>query len=155
MFTEAQKDEIRQYLAVTPGRIYLGCDSVKYKKNREWWARYATVLAVHINNMHGCKVFHYIDRERDYDQKSDKPRLRLMTEVYKVAECYLAFGPELENREIEIHLDVNPKVQYESSAVVKQASGYILGITGIKAQLKPDAFAASYAADAAARHEGF
>jgi hypothetical protein len=28
-------------------------------------------------------------RERDYDQKKDKPQFRLMNEVYKVADLYL------------------------------------------------------------------
>jgi predicted RNase H-related nuclease YkuK (DUF458 family) len=155
MFTEEEKAEIAEYLERTPGRIYLGCDSVKYKKNRQWWGRYATVLVVHIENHKGCKVFGYIDRERDYDAKSDKPRLRLMNEVYKVAELYLAFGELLEDREVEIHLDVNPKMEYESSAVVKQAVGYILGVTGIKPHIKPQAFAASYAADEGARKDRF
>lgn len=155
MFTDAQVEEIMDYLIETPGSVYLGCDSVKYKKDRKWWARYATVLVVHINDSKGCKVFGYIDREKDYDDKEDKPRLRLMNEVYKVAELYLAFGELLEDRNVEIHLDVNPKKEHASSAVVKQAVGYITGVTGITPLIKPQAFAASYAADEGARKDRF
>ena len=151
MFTEEQLTELKDYLATTEGRIYLGCDSVKYKKGKDWFARYAVVLVVHIDNCHGCKVFGYTEIERDYDAKEDKPRLRLMNEVYKVAELYIAVGELLEDREVEIHLDVNPKEEHASNAVVKQAVGYILGVTGIRPLIKPEAFAASYAADAGAR----
>lgn len=155
MFTEAEKTEIQHYLSETPGRIYLGCDSVRFKKHGVWWARYVTVLVVHVNDQHGCKIFGYVDRERDYDSTEDKPRLRLMNEVYRVAELYLAFGDLLEDREVEIHLDVNPKEEYESSAVIRQAVGYILGVTGIKPHTKPHAFAASYAADAGVRKDWY
>jgi len=155
MFTQAQIEEIVDYLIETPGSVYLGCDSVKYKKGGQWYARYATVLVVHIEDRKGCKVFGYIEHEKDFDDKEDKPRLRLMNEVYKVAECYLAFGELLEDRSVEIHLDVNPKEEHASSAVVKQAVGYITGVTGIRPMIKPEAFAASYAADAGARKDWY
>lgn len=155
MFTPEEKAEVIEYLKNVPGRVYLGCDSIRYKKNRQWWARYVTVLVVHINNMHGCKIFGYVEHEKDYDPKQDKPRLRLMNEVYKVAECYLDFGELLEDREVEIHLDVNPKLEHASSAVVSSAKGYIMGMTGITPLLKPVAFAASYAADAGARKDWY
>ena len=152
MFTENQIREIKEYLNdVGPdSRLYLGCDSQKYSKKGKWFARYTVVLVVHIDNIHGCKIFGYNTDEDDYD-KIDKPRLRLMNEVYKVAELYLSLADDLEDREVEIHLDVNPDPKHESSAVVKQAVGYILGVCNIQPKVKPDAFAASYAADAGVR----
>jgi len=152
MFTQEQIEQIKDYLIEVgeDSHVYLGCDSQKYRKGNTWYARYTVVLVVHINNLHGCKIFGYTDVERDYDQV-DKPRMRLMNEVYKVSELYLTLAEELEDREVEIHLDVNPKKEYASSAVVKQAIGYILGVCNIQPKIKPDAFAASYAADAGVR----
>lgn len=152
MFTDDEIDEIRNYLSETPGRIYLGCDSQKYKsRDGQWYARYTTVLIVHIHNSRGGKIFKTTDRELDYDQKRDKPRLRLMNEVYRVSSTYVELGDLLEEREVEIHLDINPDLSHNSSIVIKEALGYVQGVTGIKAKVKPDAFAASRCADAGVR----
>ena len=155
MFKENEVEEIKEFLEANAGTVYLGCDSQKYKKGRTWYARYTTVLVVHIDDSKGCKVFGFTDAERDFDKKSSKPRMRLMNEVYKVAELYLEFAEELENRDIEIHLDINPDMLHNSSIVLKQATGYILGMTGIEPKVKPEAFAASYAADAGVRRDWF
>ncbi len=153
MFNEKEINEIRDYLeTVGPeSRVYLGCDSQKFKKHGEWWARYTVVLIVHINNCNGGKVFGYNMQERDYDQKFDKPRMRLMNEVYKVSEVYLELGDVLENHEVEVHLDINPDEKWGSSCVIREAAGYIRGVCGVEPKVKPDAFAASYAADAVVR----
>lgn len=153
MFTQKEIQEIREYLlSVDPdSRIYLGCDSQKFKKRGEWFARYTIVVVVHIDNCHGGKIFGFTQSERDYDKNFDKPRMRLMNEVYKVAEVYLELGDILENREVEVHLDINPKLDTGSSCVIKEAAGYILGVCGVEAKVKPEAFAASYAADAGVR----
>lgn len=153
MFTQKEIQEIREYLlSVDPdSRIYLGCDSQKFKKRGEWFARYTIVVVVHIDNCHGGKIFGFTQSERDYDKNFDKPRMRLMNEVYKVAEVYLELGDILENREVEVHLDINPKLDTGSSCVIKEAAGYILGVCGVEAKVKPEAFVASYAADAGVR----
>jgi hypothetical protein len=70
-----------------------------------------------------------------------------MTEVYKVAELYLKLADVLEDREVEVHLDINPDEKYNSSIVVQQAIGYIKGVCNVEPRVKPQAFAASYAAD--------
>lgn len=152
MFTENEIDEIRKYLSETPGRIYLGCDSQKYKaRDGTWYARYTTVLIVHIHNNRGGRIFSTTERELDYDKKWDKPRLRLMNEVYRVSSTYIGLGDLLEDREVEIHLDINPDMNHNSNIVIKEALGYVQGVTGIKAKVKPDAFAASRCADAGVR----
>lgn len=151
MFTEMEKEEIVDFLIENEGTVYLGCDSIKYRRRaNEWYAKYGVVLVVHKNDSNGCKVFGYTETERCYDA-AKKPRMRLLTEVMKVAECYLEFAPILEGRNVEIHIDVSPDAKNASNAVAKQAVGYILGVTGITPMIKPEAFAASYAADANAR----
>jgi predicted RNase H-related nuclease YkuK (DUF458 family) len=70
-----------------------------------------------------------------------------MTEVYKVSELYLKLADVLEGRQVEVHLDINPDEQYGSSCVISQAVGYIKGTCNVIPFVKPEAFAASYAAD--------
>jgi uncharacterized protein len=117
-------------------KVYLGCDSEKVKMNGVWHADYIIAIVVHMNSKNGCKIFGQITRERDYDQARNKPRMRLMNEVYKVAEMYLNLAAIIDV-DIEVHLDINPN----------EAIGYIKGMCNVVPLVKPNAFAASYAAD--------
>ncbi len=156
MFNFTEKQEIIEYLQNTEGNVYIGCDSVR-KKARDhitWVAEYSVTFCVHINNANGCKIFYYKEKEPIFGDPK-KPGQRLMNEVFKTVELYKEFEYELIDRDVEIHLDVNPLDEFASSKVVKQAKGYVLGVIGIDPQLKPDAYAASYAADHAARNKKF
>jgi len=128
-------------------RIYIGVDSERVKIGKVWHADYTSVIVVHVDGKHGCKLFGEVVRERDYDQKANRPNTRLMTEVYKVSELYLKLADVLEDRQVEVHLDINPNEHHASSNVVSQAIGYIRGTCNVVPLVKPDAFAASYAAD--------
>lgn len=128
-------------------RIYIGVDSERIKIGKVWHADYTSVIVVHVDGKHGCKLFGEVVRERDYDQKANRPNTRLMTEVYKVSELYLKLADVLEDRQVEVHLDINPNEYHASSNVVSQAIGYIRGTCNVVPLVKPDAFAASYAAD--------
>jgi len=127
--------------------VYLGCDSERVKVNGMWYADYALAVVVHIDSCHGCKIFGEVQRERDWDQRSDKPAMRLMNEVYKVSELFQKMSDVLEDRLVEVHLDINPDQMHKSSVVVNQAIGYIKGTCNVIPMVKPRAFAASYAAD--------
>jgi predicted RNase H-related nuclease YkuK (DUF458 family) len=128
-------------------KIYLGADSERIKVGELWYADYTLAVVVHIDGNHGCKIFGQVTRERDWDQKANKPSMRLMQEVYKVSDLFHELSDVLQDRHVEVHLDINPSERYKSSAVVQQAVGYIKGTCNIDAQVKPNAFAASYAAD--------
>jgi predicted RNase H-related nuclease YkuK (DUF458 family) len=128
-------------------KIYLGCDSERVRVDDKWYADYVLAIVVHINGNNGCKLFGEVQRERDWDQKESKPALRLMTEVYKVSELYLKLSEVLEGRKVEVHLDISPNEQHGSSCVISQAVGYIKGVCNVIPFVKPEAFAASYAAD--------
>ncbi len=128
-------------------KIYLGCDSERVKINGAWHADYVLAIVVHINGNNGCKLFGEVQRERDYDSKPGKPAMRLMTEVYKVSELYLRLASVLDGRDVEVHLDINPNEMHGSSCVISQAVGYIKGTCNVIPFVKPEAFAASYAAD--------
>ena len=141
-------NEVREFIeAQSPEtKIYIGCDSERMKIDKVWYAVYITAIVVHINGNNGCKIFGAVQKEIDYDQKNNKPRLRLMNEVYKVAELYLELAIEISN-DIEVHLDINPNENYGSSCVINEAVGYIRGMCNVIPMVKPQAFAASYAAD--------
>ena len=141
--------EVKSFIeAQTPEtKIYIGCDSELIKVNKFWYADYITAIVVHINGNNGCKLFGEVVSERDYDQKQNKPRYRLMNEVYKVSELYLKLADVLMDRNVEVHLDINPSEMYGSNCVIQEAIGYIRGTCNVIPLVKPEAFAASYAAD--------
>lgn len=128
-------------------KIYIGGDSERYSVGDAWYADYTLAIVVHVNGNNGCKIFGEVQTERDWDQKKDRPRMRLMNEVYKIAELYLKLADVLEDRDVEVHLDINPDEMYGSSCVVNEAIGYIRGMCNVIPLVKPRAFAASYAAD--------
>jgi len=128
-------------------KIYIGCDSERIIVNNQWYADYVLAIVVHIDGKHGCKLFGEVIREKDYDQKIDRPRFRLMNEAYKLSDLYLKLHDILEDREVEVHLDINPSEMYGSSCVINEAIGYIRGTCNVTPMVKPKAFAASYAAD--------
>jgi predicted RNase H-related nuclease YkuK (DUF458 family) len=73
--------------------------------------------------------------------------MRLMNEVYKIAELYLKLQDVLDDREVQVHLDINPNEMHGSSCVINEAVGYIRGMCNVIPLVKPNAFAASYCAD--------
>lgn len=149
MFTQKQIEDLVDLLITVDSntKIYLGCDSVRFKKDGIWYARFATVCVVHVNGNKGCKVFSHRSVERDYDLKKNRPSMRLMNEVQKVCELYTQLAPFIDEFNIEIHLDINPNILHGSSCVASQAAGYVLGVTGIEPRLKPNALSASFCAD--------
>jgi len=142
-------DEVRDFImAQTPEtKVYIGGDSERFLIGKDWYADYIMVVVVHINGNNGCKIFGEVQRERDWDQKRDRPRMRLMNEVYKIADLYTKIHDVLEDREVQVHLDINPDEMYGSSCVINEAVGYIKGMCNVVPMVKPKAFAASYAAD--------
>ena len=150
MFTAKELEEVKTFLRNTSpeSSVYLGCDSMRLKKNGNWFALYTMVIVVHLDSKHGAKLFGYNVLEPDFEKNPGRPMMRMMNEAYKVAEMYAEFEDELIPMDtVEIHLDINPQEVHGSSCAVKAASGYILGTCGIVPKVKPDAFAASYAAD--------
>jgi predicted RNase H-related nuclease YkuK (DUF458 family) len=142
-------DQVKKFIGETSPetRIYLGCDSERILIEGQWWADYTLAVVVHINGNHGCKLFGEVQRERDWDQKKDRPRMRLMNEVYKLSDLYLKIADVLDDRHCEVHLDINPDQRYGSNCVIQEAVGYIRGTCNVIPMVKPRAFAASYAAD--------
>ena len=142
-------DEVRNFIeSQSPEtKIYIGCDSERLRVDGVWHADYILAIVVHIDGKHGCKIFGEVIRERDYDQKINRPRYRMMNEAYKISELYLNLVDVLIDRQVEVHLDINPNEMYGSNCVINEAIGYIRGTCNVTPMVKPKAFAASYAAD--------
>jgi predicted RNase H-related nuclease YkuK (DUF458 family) len=142
-------DEVKAFItAQSPStKIYLGADSERVRIDGVWYADYALAVVVHIDGCHGCKIFGDVIRELDYDHKKSKPAMRLMTEVYKISELFQQMQDVLEDRHVEVHLDLNKDESHGSSCVVQQAIGYIKGTCNMTPMVKPNAPAASFCAD--------
>ena len=149
MFTQKQIEDMVELLSTLDKstKIYLGCDSVRFIRNGQKKARFATVAIVHMNGNKGCRVFSNISVELDFDSKKNRPSIRLMNEVIKVCELYTQLIPFIDEYEVEIHLDVNTDPKHGSNCVATQAAGYVLGVTGVTPKMKPDSWASSYGAD--------
>lgn len=143
------KDEIKAFLQTCGEgtRIYLGCDSERFRIKDEWYADYMLCVIVHINGNNGAKIFGKVERERVYDKNLKKPGVRLMNEVIKVAQLYLELEDIFGDYEVEVHLDLNPNKQYASNVIMHEAIGYIKGTCMIIPKIKPEAWAASTCAD--------
>ena len=142
-------DEVKEFISKQSPetKIYLGADSERVNVGGVWWTDYLLAVVVHIDGHHGCKVFGDIQRDRDYDKNLSKPRMRLFSEVVKIAEMYHKLEDVLVDRDIQIHLDLNPNEMFGSSCVISEAIGYIKGVCGIEPKVKPHSFAASICAD--------
>ena len=123
--------------------VYIGSDSIRFKKDGEWYARYSTVVILHMDSNKGGKVYYHTKTMRDYGNI----RNRLMTEVNEAVEAAQAIIDVIGDRRLEIHLDLNADPKHKSNVAVKEALGWVQGVTGLKAKIKPEAFAATHAAD--------
>lgn len=142
-------EEVREAVSNLPSKskIYIGCDSDRFRLKDQWYADYARVIVLHIGGRHGAKIFGEVIRERDYSPSAKSPVMRLFTEAMKVAELYEKLESAIPNSDIEVHLDINPNDNALSHEAMNQAVGYIRGTCNVNPVLKPEAFAATYAAD--------
>jgi predicted RNase H-related nuclease YkuK (DUF458 family) len=128
-------------------KIFIGCDSEAYSFKGERMADYYLVVVVHINGRNGCKIFGDKITERDYSKDKRKPTFRLMNEVYKASALYLELADAIGEREVEIHLDLNPDKRFASNLVLEQAIGYVKGTCNVIPLVKPDSWVATHVAD--------
>jgi len=150
MSREFNLDEVKEFIrsSSNASNIYIGADSERYRgRDDQWYADYTVAVVIHLDGSRGCKVFGQVTTERDYDKRHDRPAVRLMNEVYRASQMYLDLLDDIGDRHCEVHLDINPDEMHGSSCVIQQATGYIRGMCGFAPKVKPEAFAASYAAD--------
>jgi predicted RNase H-related nuclease YkuK (DUF458 family) len=133
-------------------RLYLGADSVRFVDTKgQGWAKITVVAVIHLSGCKGCQVVGTTVKERVYDKNLGKPQHRMMTEAQALAEIYLKLEDALIEAgldiPIEVHLDIASDEKFGSSCAAKAAAGYILGVCRVQPVLKPNAWAASTAAD--------
>lgn len=145
-FIQEVKDFIKK--ESMQSKIYIGVDSETFlNKKKVRMANYYSVVVVHKNGHNGCKIFGHKTTEKDYSVDKKKPTRRLMQEVYMVSALYMELVETIGEREIEIHLDLNPSAKHVSNLIVEQAIGYIKGSCNIVPFIKPDAWCATSVAD--------
>jgi len=127
--------------------VYVGCDSVRFKKKGKWFARYATVVVLHHATRNGGSIFSNVEVQPDYGNI----KVRMMNEVMYASAAALEVVDWLEGRTMEIHLDINPNPKHKSNVALKEALSYVMGMNQIQAKVKPDSWAASHVSDHCAR----
>jgi len=129
-------------------KVYLGVDSQRVKKKR---VKFATVVIIHFHDENGigkgAKIFEDITYETVTDAKLSRPFNRMMKEVQLVTELYNELEDVLIEKDFEIHIDVNPLQGTGSNVAYGAAKGMIWGMVCVEPVCKPDAWAASCAAD--------
>ena len=126
--------------------VYIGCDSKRFKKGDLWYARYMTVIIIHMDSSKGCKMFHESQTLQEFGE-SKNPKQRLLNEVMFAVNAAVELIEVIGDRHWELHVDINPNPRYKSNVAVKEALGYVRGNLSVEAKIKPHAFAAMHAAD--------
>ncbi len=128
--------------------VYIGCDSIRFRKNKQWYAKYSTVIIVHMESKKGCRLFHESVDMPDYGNLKQRLLMEVQLAVAAATEVIDVLG----DRHMEVHLDINPNPKHKSNIAVKEALGWVKGSLGMDAKIKPASFAATHAADHAVRH---
>jgi predicted RNase H-related nuclease YkuK (DUF458 family) len=123
--------------------VYLGTDSIRFTKKGQKYARYTTIVVLHIDGNHGCRLFENTVVLPDYNSIKQ----RMLNEVMFTVEHGMEIVDYIGGRPFEIHIDVNKDERHKSNVALKEARGYILGSFGIEPKFKPDAQAATHGAD--------
>jgi uncharacterized protein len=123
--------------------VYCGCDSIRYKKKGNWYAKYSTVIILHYDSRHGSKLFHETVEMLDYGSI----RQRMMNEVMLAVQRAMEIIDIVGDRHFELHVDINQSPTHKSNVAFKEAAGYVRGTLGIEATFKPSGFAATHCAD--------
>lgn len=118
--------------------VYVGCDS----KRKGSQLVYVSTVVIHYDTKRGGVVFKDVEIEQ-YQALYPK----LQGEIYRIANLALKVKNLVGERNFEVHVDINPKDCYKSHMAYQEARGAILGIVGIEPKFKPNAWAASSAAD--------
>lgn len=140
--------------APSNSRLYLGADSVRYTKGNRAFAKVTVVAVIHLAGSKGCQVVSIMEQKEVFDKNLAKPQTRMMAEAMFLSEIYLQLEEVLlENNlihiPVEVHLDIASDAKHGSNCAAKQAAGYIIGTCNVEPKLKPEAWAASTAADLA------
>ena len=118
----------------------IGTDSQNHKKRQQ--CVFTSVLIAYKLGRGGSVIMH-----RDKVPVMNALRQRLLMEAMRSLEVAWYLSTRIEDKNImEIHLDVNSNLKWESSKYKEELVGLVVG-QGFTAVLKPNAFGASKCAD--------
>lgn len=140
MFEDAKKALID---ASVSSSIYIGCDSIRFKKNGRFFAKYTTAVILHMDSCHGGKIFYRSEVLPDFGNVKQ----RMLTETQYAIEAAQEIRPIRDDLHMEVHLDLNGSPKHKSNVAVKEALGWVRGTLGLDAKIKPHSWAATHAAD--------
>jgi hypothetical protein len=118
--------------------IYVGADS----RIAGGITLFAVVVILHIESSKGGMCF----AKKIKEDRRMPIAERLMKEVDLAVECASQLQGVVGKRKFEVHVDFNGDAQHISNKYVTYANGYLTSM-GFKFRIKPNAFAASTAAD--------
>ena len=133
-------EEVKEFIKNSSPKsaVYVGCDSRQVKNHTV----FVSVVVVHIDSCRGAKIFWRGDRV----PRIRALRQRLLVEVSRAGYLALEISEVVGQRPVEVHLDINPNPEHNSSVILKEAIGYVLA-QGLKPVVKPYSIAASTVAD--------
>jgi predicted RNase H-related nuclease YkuK (DUF458 family) len=133
-------EEVKEFIKGTSENtaIYVGCDSRQVREKTV----FVTVVVVHIDSCRGAKIFWRVEKVN----RIKSLRQRLMEEVSRAVFMALEISNVVGKRSFEVHLDINPNPEHNSSVILKEAIGYVLA-QGLKPVVKPRSVAATTVAD--------
>tara|TARA_B100000519_G_C14240084_1_gene436827 strand:- start:601 stop:1077 length:477 start_codon:yes stop_codon:yes gene_type:complete len=137
-------DHIIESLKSKPGyEIHIGCDS--HRIGGQYI--FAIVIAGYVNRRGGTFFFH---RKKSKDPQLDNMKIRLMKEVELAIAVANQVRLNFPNKEISVHLDLNPKPEFPSYKVLPNAVSWVKSC-GFNALTKPHSWASSSLADSFAK----
>lgn len=143
--TQIDFEDLRKQISETSPEtsIYVGCDSQIIKTSKEkGFTRFITCVVIHFDSKHGGKAFFEDVRE----MRIIPLRERLLKEVYSAVGVALQIVEAVGDRNLEVHVDINPDERWGSNVVHKEATSYVKA-NGLKVLSKPYSYVASCVAD--------
>lgn len=123
--------------------VHIGTDSLQTGRHTQ----FVTVVAILTPTKGGRAAY-----SREVVPRITSLRERLLKETYRSVELGLSMT-NLVPGDLSIHIDANPVLRHKSSQYVQELVGLVVG-QGFRALIKPDAWAASHAADHVVRTLG-
>lgn len=137
-------DEIVKATANGQRVIHIGCDSQQHERFTE----FVTVIVLLKPNK-GGRVFY----TREKVDRIKNLRERLLREVELSVTTALKINEVVsDDIEMNVHVDVNPNLEFKSSQYIKELVGYVVGC-GFNALTKPNSWAAMHVADHVVKHK--
>lgn len=143
---EVRVPDILQFIkdaAALGQAVHIGTDSMQTGR----FTQFVTVVAVLTPGKGGRVAY-----AREVVPRITSLRERLLSEVARSVDLGMQVTGVVPG-DLSVHIDANPVVKHRSSDYIKELVGYVVG-QGFNAVIKPDAWAASHAADHIVRTRG-